>query len=273
MKIFFRPFIAGVLFIIQAISWGVVFQGSAYAEHINQLYSTLESAKRQGIPEDILNYLLAYSVENSLDSDHAVHVIQILTNAKENGLSLAPFKDKIREGISKHVAPGRIEEGLKELLSDQQFARDLLKEKFKASQKQSETTLQSLVESLELGLSRQEIRSICESAPSVPPEMLAIAVRNMAYLKQIGFDAELGDRILSTGLANKSLTAGWSPFYRLVVAAKRKGISESVIARTAVEALQEKNDLRQVMKKLGFILRNVKQGPQRSLPEDTGENN
>jgi len=58
-----------------------------------------------------------------------------------------------------------------------------------------------------------------------------------------------------------------------VAAAKRRDISESVIARTAVEALQEKNDLRQVMKKLGFIPRNVKQGPQRGLPEDTVEKN
>ena len=273
MTIFYRPFIAGVLCVIQVVSWGVIFQGNALAEHANQLFPTLESAKRQGIPEDILNYLLAYSVENSLDADHAVHVIQILTHVKEMGLSLAPFQDKIREGISKHVAPGRIEEGLKEILSDYQFARDLLKEKFEAHQKQSETALQSLVEGLELGLSRQELRSFCESSPSVPPEMLAIAVRNLAYLKQIDFDSKLGDKILSTGLTNKSLTAEWSPFYRLASTAKRKGISDGDIAQAAVEALKEKKDLRQVLKRLGFILRNVKQGPLRSLPEDEVEKN
>jgi hypothetical protein len=133
--------------------------------------------------------------------------------------------------------------------------------------------MQSLVESLELGLGRQELRELCEGAPTVSLEMLAVAARNKAYLIQIGFDAELTDKILSTGLANASFTPGWASFYRLAAASKRKGASEDMIAHAAIEALKQNEDMRNVMKKLGFIVRDVRHGPHQGAPVEATEEN
>ena len=133
MKIFFKSFIPGVLFVIHVLIWGALLSDFAFAGHSNQVLSVVESARQRGIPEDILEYLLAYSIDNSVAPDHVVTVIQILVNVKESGLKLAPFQDKIREGIAKHVSPERIEIGLNELWSDYLFARELLAEKSRSS--------------------------------------------------------------------------------------------------------------------------------------------
>jgi hypothetical protein len=273
MKIFSKFLIPGVLIVIHVLIWGALLSDSAFAGHSNQVLSVVESARQKGIPEDILEYLLAYSIDNSVAPDHVVTVIQILVNVKESGLKLAPFQDMIREGIAKHVTLERIEKGLNELWSDHLFARELLAEKSRSSSKQTEAAFQSLVESLELGLGRQELRELCEGAPTVSLEMLAVAARNKAYLIQIGFDAELTDKILSTGLANASFTPGWASFYRLAAASKRKGASEDMIAHAAIEALKQNEDMRNVMKKLGFIVRDVRHGPHQGAPVEATEEN
>ena len=271
MKIFSKFLIPGVLIVIHVLIWGALLSDSAFAGHSNQVLSVVESARQKGIPEDILEYLLAYSIDNSVASDNVVNVILILVRVKENGLKLAPFQEMIRAGIAKQVTPDRIELGLNELWSDHLFARELLAVKSGASSKQTEITMQLFVESLELGLSRQELRELCEGAPTVTLEMLAIAARNKAYLKQIGFDGELTDKILSTGLANASLTPGWASFYRLAAASKRKGVSEGMIAQAAIDALKKNEDMRNVMRKLGFIVRDVRHGPHQKAPVDATE--
>lgn len=268
MRISSRSFLAIVFFAIQVMSWGAFFQGSAFADQAGPLFPTLESARNKGVPEAILDYILAYAIENSFGADGTAGVIRILIRVKDTGFPLAPFEDKIREGVSKHIAPERIGKGLADLLADYRFAWNLLRKNFKPPEGKSDPAVQSLVESLDAGLGRKALRRFCESAPrNVPSAMLAVAAQNKAYLNQIGFNAALSDKILSTGLTNQSLTAGWTYFYRLVAVSKRKGISDAVIARIAINALKEKEDLRHVMKSLGFILRNVKAGPQRNLPD------
>ena len=274
MKISYRSFFAIVFFAILVMSWGALFRGSAIAQQASPLFATLESARNKGVPEDILDYVLSCSIENSFDADDTIAVIRILIRVKDTGFPLAPFQDKIREGVSKHIAPERIGKGLADLLADYRFAWNLLRKNFSPPKGKSDPAVQSLVESLDAGLGHKALQRFCESAPrTVPSAMLAVAVRNKAYLNQLGFNAALSDEILSTGLANRSLTAGWTYFYRLVAVSKRKGISDEVIARIAVNALREKEDLRQVMKSLGFILRNVKEGPQRNLPDRTVDQN
>jgi hypothetical protein len=274
MRISYRSFLAVVFFAIHVVSWGTLFQESAFAQQASPLFATLESARNKGVPEDILDYILAYSIDNSFDAYDTTSVIRILIRVKDAGFPLAAFEDKIREGISKHIAPGRIEKGLTALLADYRFAWNLLRKNFRPSKGKSDPAVQSLVESLDAGLGRKALQRFCNSAPrTVPSAMLAVAARNKAYLNQLGFEAALSDEILSTGLTNRSLTVGWTYFYRLVAASKRKGISDDVIARIAINALKEKADLRPVMKKLGFILRDVKEGPQRNLPDRTVDQN
>jgi hypothetical protein len=274
MKIASRSYFAIVFLAIQVMSWGAFFQANAYAAPGDPLLAALESARNKGVQGDILDYILAYSIENSFGADDTAGVIRVLIRVKDTGFPLAPFEDKIREGISKHIAPQRIGKGLADLLADYRFAWNLLGKNFRPPEGKSDPAVQTLVESLDAGLGRKALQRFCESAPrTLPSAMLAVAVRNKAYLNQLGFNAALSDEILSTGLANRSLTTGWTYFYRLAAVSKRKGISDEVIARIAVHALREKKDLRQVMKSLGFILRNVKEGPQRNLPDRTVDPN
>lgn len=237
------------------------------------LLAAVESARSQGVPDEMLNLLLAYAVDNALGPEHTVHMIQLLTRIQKAGIPLGPFEDKIREGAAKHVDPQKLENALNFIFEDFRFVDSLLNRKPGASVMSSEEVQVLCVKSLDLGLDRQELNELFEKNSAAPPEMLAVAALNKAYLKQMAFDSALIDDILSTGLAMRNLTNQWLSFYRLAAASKRKGLSDNQVAQAAIDALKQNGDLRQVLTSLKFVLRDVRHGPHQELPVDGAEEN
>lgn len=262
-----------LLLSIQVICLASFGQTAVYAGHQKPVLSAVNSARRQGVPEEILTRLLAYALDNQLGADHTVHILTILVRVREDQFSLNPFLDKIQEGLAKQIDPQRLEDGLNKLLDDYKFVRQLLKNKYTGSRLYSENDLTNLVESLGLGITRQELRLLFNRAPDVPPEMLAVAAKNKALLKQLSFDDEIIDDILLTGLAKNSLTPNWSLFFKVAAAAKRKGIPSTRIAEVAKDVLIQNGDLKQVLRELEFTSRDVRHGPHLESPPGADEEN
>jgi hypothetical protein len=246
-------------------------QTEVYAGHQKPVLSAVNSARQQGVPEELLNRLLAYALDNQISADHTVLMISTLIRVREAQFPLNPFLDKIQEGLTKQIDPERMGNGLNKRLDDYKFVRQLLKKKYAESRIYSENDLTALVESLDYGLARQELHLLFDRTPSVPPEMLAVASKNKALLKQLSFDDGMIDGILFTGLKNQSLTSQWSSFYKVAAAAKRKGIPIDRIAEVAKNVLMQNGDPRQVLMKLEFISRDIKHGPHLDSPSSADE--
>jgi hypothetical protein len=269
MKAFYKAI--ALLIAIQTICIVSLGQPSVYASHQGPVVSAVESARRQGVPEEIINHLLAYALDNQLGADHTVHILSILIRVREAQLPLSPYLDKIQEGLAKQIDPQRLEDGLNKHLNDYQFVRQLLEKKYAGSRIYAESDLKDLVESLDFGINREELRLLFDRAPAVPPEMMAVAAKNKALLKQLAFDDGIIDDILFTGLAKNSLTPRWSLFFKVAAAAKQKGISTARIAEVAKAVLSQNGDLGQVLTELEFTSRDVRHGPHLDSPPDADE--
>ena len=255
-----------------AIPLAIVFFCSPIgATDYKSVLEAVDSARSHGLSDEVLNLLLAYSVEYAQGPEHTVHVIQLLSRIQKTGISLVPFQVKIREGAVKRVDPQKLENALNQLFDDYKFVDSLLIDKLTESEVQSGEIQTMFVKSLELGLDRRELRQLIEKSPAAPPEMLAVAAQNKAFLKQIAFDDVLTDEILSAGLSRQNLTNQWSLFYRLAAVSKKKGLSDSQIAQAAIDTLKQNGNLRQVLTKLHFILRDVRHGPHQEPLEDGTE--
>ncbi len=271
MKIFCKTI--ALLLSIQTTCLVSFGQTAVYAGHQKPVFAAVDSARRQGVPEEILTRLLAYALDNQLGADHTVHILTILIRIREDRFPLSPFLDKIQEGLAKRIDPQRLEDGLNKRLDDYRFVRQLLKTEYGGSRIYSETDLTDLVESLGFGITRRELRRLFTRVPGVAPEMLAVAAKNKALLKQLGFDEKVIDDILLTGLMNNSLTPQWALFFKVAAAAKRKGIPSVRIAEVAKNILLQKGDLEQVLMELEFTARDVRHGPHLDSPPGADEVN
>jgi len=225
------------------------------------------------VPEEILTRLLAYALDHQLGADHTVHILTIFVRVRESQFSLSPFLEKIQEGLAKRIDPQRLEDGLNKRLDDYKFVRQLFKEKYAGSRIYSESDLTDLVASLDFGITRHELRLLFSRAPDVPPEMLAVAAKNKALLKQLAFEDSIIDDILFTGLKNQHLTPQWSLFFKVAAAGKQKGIPTARIAEVAKNVLIQNGDLKQVLTELEFTSRDVMHGPHLESPPDADEEN
>ena len=269
MKAFYKTI--ALLIAIQAICLVSPGQRAVYAGHQTPVVSAVESARRQGVPEEIINRLLAYALDNQINAEHTVHLLAILKQVREAQFPVKPFLDKIQEGLSKLIDFERIEGSLVKRLDDYQFVRQLLRKKYTPSRVYADSDLTVLVESLDFGIKRGELRLLFDRAPAAQPEMLAVAAKNKALLKQLSFDDEIIDDILFTGLANNSLTSRWSLFFKVAAAAERRGIPPARIAEVAKNVLIQHGDLQQVLSELEFTSRDIRHGPHLDSPPDADE--
>ena len=244
----------------------IIGQGTANADQKKMVISAVETARRQGISEEIISNILAYSLDGKNNKSHSIHLLSILIRVSEAGIPLNPFDDKINEGFGKQIQPEKIEKSLNKLFDNYVFVRDMLDKAYNNSWVYSEKDILALVESMDYGLPRNELRLLFEWAPAISPEMLSTAAINKALLRQISIDDKLIDSIIYTGLSNQSLTPRWLLFFKVVVAAEKKGISSTKIANAAKDVLTQKGDVGKILEKLGFTSRDVRHGPHIDSP-------
>jgi hypothetical protein len=222
-----------------------------------------EQARAAGVPESTLNRILTLSVDYRLSATETRAFLEVTRVAKVDNLPLEPLLDKIEEGLAKRIAVKNIVEVLEQKIHDYRFVeRLLLSRKVPTTEEAvSAQHLNIFVDSLSAGVSRQELERFIQLAPAVPTPMLAIAVENLALLKQLDFDGAYTNEILLSGLRLESFSPSWRYLARVIVAARNKGVPDRKITDTAIEALHDKRDLREFMTMLGFTGRDLRHGP------------
>jgi hypothetical protein len=269
MKLFYK--ITALTVVIFAFILIPFDQTVTYADHQKSVFSAVETASQQGVPEEVINRLLAYALDNQLSGKHTVQLLSVMIEVHKAKLPIDPFVEKIQEGLAKQVPPEKLVNSLNKRLNNYKFVKELLKKKYVGTQNFAESVLSVFVESLDFGLTKEELSLLINTAPQVPPQMLSIAAKNKALLRQLTFEEKFVDDILFIGLKYQSFTSRWSLFFKVVMAAERKGISQARIANASKDILSENGDLEEVLTVLGFSSRDVRHGPHLDSPPDVDE--
>ncbi len=201
----------------------------------------VEDAKKAGVPDETVSRLLSLGYDNGVEASSMAGLVSIVGEVKKDGLPLEPFVDKIDEGLAKHVPAASIEQVLNQKKQDYLFTRSLTAEYLKKHGRKDQIESKDLVgiaESLYSGLSREEVARTMEQAPAVSPTTLRRAIHIQASLKQLGFDRNLSDEIVSTGFKLNFFSRQQRGFARAIVAGKRKGLSDQEIAKAALSTIR-----------------------------------
>ena len=241
------------------------------AEYKLTVHSAVENARSNGIPEETLTRFLAYALDNHISGDETIQFLIILIRVQEAGFSLSTFVEKYQEGLAKKINPEIIEKALKQHLNDYLYVRELIENNYNDQIGYSEIIIKQFVESMDYGNTRGQLRVLFDWAPGIPPEMLSIAAKNKALLRQISFDDETIEDILFTGLTNKSLTPRWSLLYKVVSAAKRKEIPSDQVVKAVKSVLIQRGDVGDILNNLGFTFRDIRHGPHLDSPPNESE--
>lgn len=214
----------------------------------------VERARSCGVFSGTIDRVESAVREGGITRDDADRFLGVLIDVCEEGLPLAPFEDKLAEGLAKRVAPPLIVRALNNKLDDYRFAQQLLADPPDAPRPQ-------LLVLLGEGLSKGVPRSVFEDVISVfndqPASMLKNGLEMASLLSQVGFDYQLTRSILDAGFSAQSLSPQWRYFVRIVLMARKRGESDSNIASAAREVLTSGGSLRDVSSLLGFTSRDM----------------
>jgi len=260
------------LFLAYFLAFCVSPQGIWAKSQGRDVTAWVEAARSAGIPEADLNRVLALSVDQRLSAAEIEVLLKTLRMAWLDCMYLEPFLNKIEEGLRKRIPTQTIGLALSQKVDDYRFVRNVLQRISPESQKNSTSCreVSTIAESLSVGVSRQELERFIEQAPQSPVPMLAVAVENLALLRQIDFSEELANQILFTGLRLKQFTPSWRYLAKVIVAARNRGISDQDITQATITALYEELDLRELMARLAFTERDLRHGPSMRHPASKG---
>jgi hypothetical protein len=254
-----------VLLVISAIALslhGVLPTALAQSAE-SSVAKVLETARTAGVSETVLNRMLALSVDHRLSASETGDLLQALLTARLQELPLEPFLNKIEEGLAKRVAVPSICGALEHMLDNFRFVRTAMKARTPMGSESaiSPQDLTRLTDSLNGGLSQDDFADFIGRAPPASVSVVAVAVENFALLDQIGFDQQLAERILFTGLRLNHFNSSWRYLARVIAAARERGVSDSDITRLTIAAIEKKRSMRELMTDLGFTGRDLQRGP------------
>lgn len=236
------------------------------------IHAAVQAARQEGVPEAVIVDLLSDGFEAGLNADQMAPLVHVLSEVRQADLPLPPFLTKIHEGLHKQIDPRLLMASLHRRMDDYRFVRRQLQHKYAGRNASGRSDLTVLVESLDLGLSRESMARLFQQAPAVAPAMLAVAANNLALLDQLDFPRRLAEEMLLTGLKHQHLTTRWAGLFKVAAAARRKGISDERLAEVVKMVLRSGGDLPQVLKALDFTSRDVRHGPYwRPAPENRNE--
>jgi hypothetical protein len=221
---------------------------------------SVQAARTAGLSETVLDRLLLLAVDRRLEDNDVVLLVNFLQTVQTENLPIDPFMGKIEEGLAKQVPVDAIAAVLTHKLDDYRFVREAL---LKKSGKQAITShaLSRMVNSLDSGITREELAQFIQETSGENLSMLARATEILALLKQLQFNESLTREILFAGLRNNSLTQSWDYLARVVATAKKRQISDDEIAEAARQALEASRPFGDFMTSLGFTPRDLRRGP------------
>jgi hypothetical protein len=264
MKRPFKRLLVFCLLLLLVPSWGVA--DAVAQKRPRELSDAVAEAKNAGVPQHIVNDLLALGYEKKFDQAPMSAMIAVLTLAHTEGIPVQPLASKIEEGILKGVSAPVIERTVRRKLEDYRAIRSLLEAFLKKHGQQVSIPPEYLVrltECLYCGLTREEVERVIETAPRASVPVLTRGVEVFASLKQMKFDPKLSEQIVFTGIKQSFFSAEQRDFARAMAAAKRKGMPDAKIAAVAVEGMESGSTSDRLSSNLGLSSRDMAgHGPQ-----------
>jgi hypothetical protein len=254
--------------------WCLVFFYSStpvFAEDETDVMTAVEQAKDAGVPESLLNRMLAFGYKYKLEEREMAHFVRMTEDAKKEDLPIAPLVSKIEEGLAKRVQPRVIQRVLKKELSQYRFARKVASETIsrwgmpKESLRSGE--LVRLSKTLSMGISKQEMKGFLARAPKAPLSEIVDAAELMAALKQSRMQSQIVEEIVFDGLREGffSKTAWDLPL--MVDSAKSHKVSDAKIKIAVMEVVKGKKSVMEAHVGLGLDPNDLTRGPQISGPD------
>ena len=246
--------------LVTGLIGSVLFWCPAWAQNGPTVTEALARAQGAGLPDSVIAQVMALAFDAGFDQAAAARTITVLAEAHQADFDLAPFRERIDEGVAKRVDGARIAAALEERQQRQMLVKERLPQR-KDKGADYQAAVVSLADGLEMGLTPQEVEALVQRAGDAPAAMIAVAAEMWALLKQLDFDPQLTDQLMSTGFDRRTLAPAWRHFPQVIVIARRKGVSDAETGAEALKSLETGGAPKELLTRLGFTGRNLKTGP------------
>jgi hypothetical protein len=253
--------------------WGLFFlvaSSPIFAGDETDVMSAVEQARDAGVPESLLNRMLAFGYKYKLEEREMAHFVLMTKDAQNENLPIGPLVSKIEEGLAKRVQPRVIQRVLQKELSQHRFVRKIVSEKMRQWGVPKESVwsgqLVRLSKTLSMGISESEMKGFLERAPKAPLSEIVDAAELMAALKQSRMPSQIAEEIVLEGLREGffSRTAWNLPL--MVHSAKNRKLSDTKIRAAVLEVVKGKKSVMEAHTSLGLDTDDLTRGPQISGP-------
>lgn len=177
-----------------------------------------------------------------------------LVEACADQFPLAPFEDKLAEGLAKRVPPARIATALETRLDAFRFVRNLLVPRFAEV---DQGLLAVLGEGVSQGTPREDVARYVSEFSDQPAAPFLTGAHMVCLLGQSGFDYGLTRALLDAAFAEGGPAPRWRYFIRLVLVGRQRGLTDAEIASAARRVLMDGGSLNDVSSRLGFTARSL----------------
>jgi len=258
------------LFLLLGSLFFVYSSSLIFAGDQADVMTAVEQARDAGVPESLLNRMLAFGYKYKLEEREMAHFVRITKDAQKENLPIAPLVSKIEEGLAKRVQPRVIQQVLKRELSQYRFVQKVASEKMsqwgmtKESLRSGE--LVRLGKTLSMGISEPEMKGFLEKAPKAPLSEIVDAAELMAALKQSRMQSEIAEEIALNGLRENFFSKTAWDLPRMVDSAKRRNLSDTKIKAAVMDVVKGKKSVMEAHTALGLDLDDLTRGPQVSGP-------
>lgn len=226
-----------------------------------KLTELVEEVRAAGVTDATLNRLLLAGVENRELFNAMPEIFCFLIRAYNENLPLEPLTNKIEEALAKRIPAAKIITVLKNEIDDLIFARELVRQSLHSEESVHSESIIRLSEILRAGISNEELCSFFESTSTAPLSMRIVGAEIMAYCRQIHFDPDIIQKIIDAGIQHEGFTSDWRYLAKVIATARKRGLSDQRIGKTAIEILKEKRSVKDLMTELGFTDRDVRREP------------
>ena len=215
-----------------------------------ELKPLVEEAEATGMPTSTLKRLLVKGYQDHASSRELGRLLCIIVQAEEDGLPPELLFAKLDEGLGKRAPLSRIASVIEHKVDDMKYARRLLSGSEEPKMEDNNVTRVATV--MAAGLPESKLDTIFSKYADVPVDMRVVAVEITAYGGIIGYDAQLLDQIVRTGLTSQAFFREWAFLVKVISKAKKKNISDQRITTEAVRTLSRKGRLNDLITALGM---------------------
>ena len=215
----------------------------------------VEEAEATGMPASTLKRLLVKGYQDDAATRELARLLCIIIQAEEDGLPPDLLFVKVEEGLAKRVTLANITPVIADKVDDMRYAQSLISAGVEPQLEDDNVT--RIVKAMSAGLTRQELQKLFDPAYTVPVDMRVVAAEIKAYGNTIGYDTQLLDQIVTTGLKSTAFSEDWAYLIKLISKAKKQNITDQRIAQEAINTLSQRGTLNDLITSLGMDPRDV----------------